>query len=444
MVQPAGERDARAQAVARGERRRRRRVALRPQRRHGALVAAVERQRQRLQPVAPRSEPDEQRARVGQVRERREQQVHALLRDQLAQVPDERARVALERAERRGRAGVGARLVVGGRELGPAPQRRASAVHRRADRRRPPPPAARPAIRRRPRAERRRPPATRRAVPAGTRPCRRRATRRPAAGSPRAPSRRHGRAPPWSARTRRSRAPCASAARRRYRSCCRTAYSRSLPCTFTPKGRPAVARPPVRDGAAGDDVAGDHAVGAVPRDGRPERGHVARQIALQLVVGEVDERHDAIEALVLVVDEHRAAADRSTDGGARRGRLPAGTPDSVIGPTRACVVDLAPPVQEREALGVAFLGDDQHVVARAPQRGGDPRGRDVRPRSAQEPAVPQQDSRRRPLVHAQESRAASLPAVAAASLPGDNPPVDGDPGDERSRSTRWPRRTTCT
>ena len=138
----------------------------------------------------------------------------------------------------------------------------------------------------------------------------------------------------------------------------------------------------VSDGSAGDDVARDHHLGLVPRDGSSERVHVAREVVQQLGVREVYERNHAIEPLVLVVDEDRQQrAEVRAEDHRPSGCLPGARRRDGADP--APVVDLAPPVQEAEPIWVALLAKDQDVVAGRAHRLRHARRGHVRARAAQ-------------------------------------------------------------
>ena len=149
------------------------------------------------------------------------------------------------------------------------------------------------------------------------------------------------------------------------------------------------------DRGAGDRVTGERDLGPVPPGGRAQRLDVRVQVRTEVVIGQVDEPDDLVEPLVPVQDEDR---DHRADPRAQQDAPPGRAPHRLRRQLRRPVgVDRPERVDPRVPLGVLLLAQQQHVVTGGAVVLGHARGRDVGPRTLQEPPVPQQDARHRML-----------------------------------------------
>ena len=352
-------------------------------------VAAFERDRERGEPLAVRAEPDHQRVRrVRRGPVRLEQQLDALLRDQLAQVADDRPARPGEPAEPRRRVGFGHRLVVGlGErvERGRVPILERS-LHPRVDRRRAAARGVGIAVEQLGRFEQRLGPRSRPErgdLHTGRHDPREildprdqgRASREHVGGRPDDGAR--GLEP----------------------------FARQLAVPLLDPHRVLeVAAVDLRDVStgteraptdrgAGDRVTGERDLGPVPPGGRAQRVDVRVQVRTEVVIGQVDEPDDLVEPLVPVQDEDR---DHRADPRAQQDAPPGRAPHRLRRQLRRPVgVDRPERVDPRVPFGMLLLTQQQHVVTGGAVVLGHARGRDVGPRTLQEPPVPQQDARHR-------------------------------------------------
>ena len=360
-----------------------------PQPRERLGVAAFECDRERGEPLAVRAEPDYQCVRRMRRRPvRLEEQLHALLRDQLAQVADDRPARPGEPAETRRGVGFGHRLVVrlGERvELGSVAfvER---ALHVRIDRRRAAAGGVGIAVEQLGRFEQRLGPRSRPEschLHTGRHdPCevldprdQGRASREHVGGRPHDGARRH------------------------------EPFARQLAVPVLDPHRVLEVAPvdlrdvsagterAPTDRGAGDRVTGERDLGPVPPGRRAQRLDVRVQVRTEVVIGQVDEPDDLVEPLVPVQDEDRdRRADPRTQQDTPPGRAPRRLRRQL---RRPAGVDRPERVDPGVPFGMLLLAQQQHVVTGGAVVLGHARGRDVGPRTLQEPPVPQQDARHR-------------------------------------------------